>query len=948
MKNFNFNKKAGVRIALNISFFIAFFALLSFTLPVFNSYAQPEEDCSPLTIDQFSADPNPAASGEEVTITWEISHNGGSTFCVARITGLDGLGTEENFSTAPNPDGVVRSFYEDTTISMGIYDSLNNLHAIEYLTIVIGESDQTSDIAYISVDADSCLSASWGIDPGGFEGTGSFVRLEVLSEIGGTAYTLGVSSPTSGVTITSSDNGSSTSGSLTMTLFPEEPPQDKTFYIDCTPPPSTTGTLTPAVSSCTIPSGQSSCNINFSWDTVNPVAGVTSKITSSYPVDNTQIATGNSGGPTAFTIPFLSSPRTFYLYHNGEPPLASSTVSASCAPDTSWSSAGSICHESARISVTSNVGGGWTINPGDEINGVGMSGSHTVFPNLDTGGSDGTTYTITPDSIPGYSYPPAITNSKDGDASLSLVNFEDESFTLTYTSLSPVIKIYTPTVQESYITTVNGWFGWHVNDGSGSTVSLTRVFGGYSGGVGEALSSNVPAGTYNVLPDNTAYYTSGGQTATLCNSSGSCSGVSTPTALANGDVLTVSINFGITGSNPPPDDRCDPPNTWVGDSYGGTCESPEGEPGVNLTAGSISPTSATVNTSTSYSAVISNNGGDPVSGSITHLFQYDEDADHNAVTSSSTTITENPIVAGGNISAYNSKTFTSTGTKYIRVCADNNASFVGTVAESNEADNCSSPWTTVTVSAALPDITASSSSPNTAIVNTAVDLSAIVRNIGSASTTGPYFYNRFQVATLPNGGGTISDLGIRAMGTLTAGASEEFTTSHTFTSQSTYSVLACADTFAQVSESNESNNCGSWTSVYVNPPGGTCSDGIKNGNETGIDTGGRCVTGGTCSDGIKNGNETDIDTGGRCGDGNCFDGIKNGNETGIDTGGRCVPGDGHCFDGIQNGNETGIDIGGRCGSGVGDCFDMEMNGNETGIDIGGRCGTRRIPAYQEN
>ena len=33
---------------------------------------------------------------------------------------------------------------------------------------------------------------------------------------------------------------------------------------------------------------------------------------------------------------------------------------------------------------------------------------------------------------------------------------------------------------------------------------------------------------------------------------------------------------------------------------------------------------------------------------------------------------------------------------------------------------------------------------------------------------------------------------------------------------------------------------------------GTCSDGIKNGNETGIDTGGRCDIGtGTCSDGIK-------------------------------------------------------------------------------------------------
>lgn len=46
-----------------------------------------------------------------------------------------------------------------------------------------------------------------------------------------------------------------------------------------------------------------------------------------------------------------------------------------------------------------------------------------------------------------------------------------------------------------------------------------------------------------------------------------------------------------------------------------------------------------------------------------------------------------------------------------------------------------------------------------------------------------------------------------------------------------------------------------------------------------------------CRDGVKNGNETGIDVGGRCGDGTngtCFDGIKNGDETTADAGGRCV------------------------------------------------------------
>ncbi len=46
----------------------------------------------------------------------------------------------------------------------------------------------------------------------------------------------------------------------------------------------------------------------------------------------------------------------------------------------------------------------------------------------------------------------------------------------------------------------------------------------------------------------------------------------------------------------------------------------------------------------------------------------------------------------------------------------------------------------------------------------------------------------------------------------------------------------------------------------------------------------------------------------------CTDGIQNGDETGVDCGGSCEPCqvDPTCTDGIQNGNETGIDCGGDC------------------------------------
>lgn len=93
----------------------------------------------------------------------------------------------------------------------------------------------------------------------------------------------------------------------------------------------------------------------------------------------------------------------------------------------------------------------------------------------------------------------------------------------------------------------------------------------------------------------------------------------------------------------------------------------------------------------------------------------------------------------------------------------------------------------------------------------------------------------------------------------------------------------------------------------------TCSDGIQNGQETGIDCGGpNCPTCATCADGIQNGQETGIDCGGpncpACA--TCADGIQNGQETGIDCGGPVCAACATCSDGIQNGQETGIDCGG--------------------------------------
>jgi hypothetical protein len=118
----------------------------------------------------------------------------------------------------------------------------------------------------------------------------------------------------------------------------------------------------------------------------------------------------------------------------------------------------------------------------------------------------------------------------------------------------------------------------------------------------------------------------------------------------------------------------------------------------------------------------------------------------------------------------------------------------------------------------------------------------------------------------------------------------------------------------------------------------TCTDGVQNGNETGVDCGGPdCPACPTCTDGVQNGNETGVDCGGpdcpACP--TCTDGVQNGNETGVDCGGPDCPACPTCADGVQNGNESGVDCGGPDCPACPTCTDGVQNGNETGIDCGG-------------
>jgi hypothetical protein len=108
----------------------------------------------------------------------------------------------------------------------------------------------------------------------------------------------------------------------------------------------------------------------------------------------------------------------------------------------------------------------------------------------------------------------------------------------------------------------------------------------------------------------------------------------------------------------------------------------------------------------------------------------------------------------------------------------------------------------------------------------------------------------------------------------------------------------------------------------------SCTDGVKNGSETGVDCGGTCpACAPTCTDGVKNGSETGVDCGGTCPAcaPTCTDGVKNGTETGVDCGGTCPACAPTCTDGIKNGMETGIDCGGTCPACSSSCVEQALS-----------------------
>lgn len=99
--------------------------------------------------------------------------------------------------------------------------------------------------------------------------------------------------------------------------------------------------------------------------------------------------------------------------------------------------------------------------------------------------------------------------------------------------------------------------------------------------------------------------------------------------------------------------------------------------------------------------------------------------------------------------------------------------------------------------------------------------------------------------------------------------------------------------------------------LTLHPP--TCSDGVVDASEQGVDCGGACEPCTGCDDGIQNGDELGVDCGGRCFNDlcACFNGDQDPWEEGVDCGGPCAQLC-SCLNGIRDANEEGVDCGGEC------------------------------------
>jgi subtilase family serine protease len=219
------------------------------------------------------------------------------------------------------------------------------------------------------------------------------------------------------------------------------------------------------------------------------------------------------------------------------------------------------------------------------------------------------------------------------------------------------------------------------------------------------------------------------------------------------------------------------------------------------------PTTANNTGFLSFNYTVKNQGTASVSFSDTN-FYLSTDQTFNATTDTfiGTDSLNGPISAGGASSEYDSNYLSNvlSGTYYIIAIADG----YSYVPESNESNNITVSSNTVQVGSSNPDLTINTFSiPTTASNSSYLNFNYTIKNQGTA--TANYSYTNFYLSTDQTlNTSTDTYIGLDYVTSIGAGgASSEYASNYlSSVASGTYYIIAQADAYSYVSESNESNN----------------------------------------------------------------------------------------------------------------------------------------------
>ncbi|KKT18850.1 MAG: Cell wall/surface repeat protein, partial [Candidatus Nomurabacteria bacterium GW2011_GWB1_43_7] len=145
----------------------------------------------------------------------------------------------------------------------------------------------------------------------------------------------------------------------------------------------TSGTLTANPTSCTITSGQNSCNVDLSWTVINRPPAKDGTWMYGTGMSTVNLGVNANSGTQSFSVPYNSRTFTLTIGERISPQvlvdLAEITVSAACAAGTTWN--GTICAPNS-YTVTGAAGAGGTISPATQTVSHGSATTFTLSPSL--------------------------------------------------------------------------------------------------------------------------------------------------------------------------------------------------------------------------------------------------------------------------------------------------------------------------------------------------------------------------------------------------------------------------------------------------------------------------------------------------------------------------------------------------------------------------------------